>query len=151
MKNIFVMAFMLFVSAQSLAMTSKDACDELKPVMIELQAQTPMVVDYVTTMTGVQVIYASKICFLNYSYVINTEAFVKDMMSANELSEEENKAFLRTPEGKATLQDTFDQLAKNAKDSHFQPFKEIKGMSISYSYSFDDVNFPSIKAVVLEN
>ena len=151
MKNMLVMAFMLFVSAQSLAMTSKDACDELKPVMVELQAQTPMVVDYVTTMTGIQVIYASKTCFLNYSYVIKTEAFVKDMMSANELSEEENKNFLRTPEGKVTLQDTFDQLAKNAKDTHFLPFKEIKGMSITYSYTFDEVNFPSIKAVVLEN
>mgnify|MGYP005994533379 CR=1 FL=1 len=149
MKTILFLLALFSVSAY--ATTAKQACDELKPVVKDLQAQAPMDIDYVTTLTGVQVFYVSNICILNYSYVLKTTKFLDDMAKQNELSIDENLAFLKTEDGVAALQGSFDDIAKNSANTNFKDFKEIKGMHILYSYSFDDTEVPTIRATVMEN
>lgn len=148
----FSMVLMLLVSSFSAnAITAKEACEELKPVVKDMQSQTPMDIDYMTTLTGAQAIYAASACLLNYNYVIKSDVLLKEMMDTNDLSIEENLDFLMTEEGKETLQSIFDNIASNAAQTAFQPFAEIKGMKITYFYAFDDQKIPSVMATVMEN
>lgn len=149
MKAILFLLALFSVTAN--ATTAKQACDELKPVVKGLQTQAPMDIDYVTTLTGVQVFYVSNLCVLNYSYVLKTAKFLDDMVKQNELSLDENLTFLKTEDGVAALQDSFDDIAKNSANTNFKDFKAIKGMHILYSYSFDDTEIQSIRATVIEN
>lgn len=149
MKVLFIFLALFSVSVH--ATTAKQACDELKPIVKDLQAQSPMDIDYATTLTGVQVFYISNICILNYSYVLKTTKFLEDMAKQNELSLDDNLAFLKTEDGVAALQESFDGIANNSANTNFKDFKQIKGMHILYSYSFDDTEVPSIRATVMEN
>lgn len=131
--------------------TSEKTCEVLKPLVAGLQKQAPIEVDYMTTLTGVQAILLIDKCYLNYNYVINSEIFLKEMSETNDLSKEDNIAFLVTSKGRQVLQDMLDKQAGNAAKTHFTAFSKIRGMYISYNYSFDDVSFPSIKAIVMNN
>ncbi len=109
-----------------------------------------MDVDYMTTLTGVQTFYASETCFLNYNYVIKTSHLLKEMVEENAMSEEENLAFLKTSEGEAALQNSFDGIAKNSV-GRFGALKNISGMTVTYTYSFDDISIQPVRSFVIKN
>ena len=151
MKRYIFLAAVSALSTSVQAITPKNVCDQLKPVVADIQKQVPMAVDYMTTLTGAQAIYAAEQCMLNYNYVVNADSLIADMMQANDLSKEENLAFLQTEEGLNTMKSVFGDIAKNAASAHFQPFANIKGISITYSYSFDNPKIPSVVAPVMKN
>jgi hypothetical protein len=126
-------------------------CNELKPVVADIMKQAPIEVDYMTTLTGVQAMYFTNRCLLNYNYVVDADVFLKEMMDANSLSKEENISFLNTEEGINTVKSVFGDIAKNAASAYFQPFSNIKGITITYSYSFDNPKIPSLVANLIEN
>jgi len=133
------------------ANNAKSLCNKLKPVVADLMKQTPIEVDYMTTLTGAQAMYFTNRCLLNYNYVLNADVFLKEMMDANSLSKEESISFLNTEEGINTVKSVFGDIAKNAASAYFQPFSKIKGVTITYSYSFDNPKIPSLVVRVMEN
>ena len=151
MKTQLMCALLLGCTSSAMAMNAKQACDELKPVVKELQQQTPVEVDYITSMTGVQALYAGGQCLLNYNYMIKTQGFLQDMQNENELSFEENLAFLKTEEGVATLQQSFDAVAAQSAQLNFKQLQDIKNLKVSYTYSFDDTSLSMIKAMLIDN
>ncbi|BDY05745.1 hypothetical protein [Ferrimonas sp. YFM] len=149
MKKFSLILLLTVLSFGSYAKTAKEACKVLKGVAAELQEQIPLKVDYMTTLSGVQALYVSKSCMLNYMYIIDTDQLLKEMVAENELTREENVAFLKTDEGFSNLEQVLGQIANNAKD-RFEVFTEIKGMKITYTYTFDDLSFKPITALVLD-
>ena len=139
------------MSAQcAFAATSKQACGALENVVKEIQAQTPMDVDYMTTLTGAQAIYAGGRCLLNYSYVIKSDFLLKDMMKENDLSKEQNLAFLATDDGALVLKNILGEQAKNMS-AQFESLSNVKGMKITYTHSFDDAAIKPVVSVVMNN
>ncbi|MCC1496784.1 hypothetical protein [Alcanivorax sp. 1008] len=150
MKIVCIVLF-LSVSISARAMDAKAVCKELTPVIAELQQQTPITIDYMTVLVGVQAIYISGRCYLNYSHVLNTNVFVKEMASENTLSFEENFEFLQTQEGETLLRDAISELAINFSDINLAAFKAVKGMSVTYSYSFDDAAIKPVRVTTIDN
>ena len=151
MKRYFILGLLCTYPLAVHANTAKSVCNELKPVVADIMKQAPIEVDYMTTLTGAQAMYFTNRCLLNYNYVVDADVFLKEMMDANSLSKEENISFLNTDEGINTVKSVFGDIAKNAASAHFQPFSKIKGITITYSYSFDNPKIPSLVANVMEN
>ena len=151
MKQVLFLIVATSIAFNSHAMTAEQACEELKPVIAELRAQTPMKLDYMTVLTGTQLIYAVKTCMLNYSYSVDSKIFLQEMADENELSLEENLNFLQTEAGNITLKEVFGDIADNAAITHFQAFKPIKGMKITYTHSFDNPEILPVVSTVMEN
>lgn len=151
MKKYFIAAALVIVSANTLANEAKNVCKELEPAIADLQKQAPINVDYMTKLTGAQAIYASRRCLLNYNYIVDSEHFLKEMAQGNELTKEENLNFLQTEDGVKAVESVFGDIAKNAANAQFKPFLNIKGITITYSYSFDNTKIPSVVATVLDN
>ncbi|KPV98277.1 hypothetical protein AN214_00038 [Pseudoalteromonas sp. P1-9] len=151
MKRYFISTLFVFLSCNVFAQDAKQVCNELKPVVMDLQKQSPIDVDYMTKLIGVQAIYAVNRCLLNYNYTINSESFLNEMMQTNNQTKEQNVSFLQTQDGLNTMQSVFDGIAKNAANAYFKPFINIKGVTITYSYSFDNADIPSVVATVMEN
>ena len=139
------------ISAQfSFAATSKQACDLLQNVVKDIQKQAPMDVDYMTTLTGVQAIYTSGRCLLNYSYVIKSDFLLKDMIKENGLTKEENLAFLATNDGAEVLKNILGEQAQNMS-AQFESLSHVKGMKITYMHSFDETAIKPVVSVVMDN
>lgn len=150
MKFIGFLTAMILPLSNAYSATSKQACDILKGVVADLQEQVPMSVDYMTTLTGVQAIYASGRCLLNYTYVVDSEILLKEMMMENELSREENLFFLKTDEGRETLEQVVNSLAQNAAPQ-FESLSNVKGMKVTYMHTFDNFELKPIVSTLLQN
>jgi len=151
MKKYFISTLFVLLSSNTFAQDAKQVCNELKPVVTDLQKQIPINVDYMTKLIGVHAIYVTNRCLLNYSYIINSESFLNEMVQTNNQTKEQNVSFLQTQDGLNTMQSVFDGIAKNAANAYFKPFINIKGVTITYSYSFDNADIPSVVATVMEN
>ncbi|WP_404340425.1 hypothetical protein [Pseudoalteromonas mariniglutinosa] len=151
MQKMVIVILMTVLPVCAWANTSEAICKELKAVTKQLQQQTPMEVDYMTTLTGVQSIYVGDTCHLNYNYLVKSRILLKEMQEANSLSLEDNLAHLQTEEGRSSLQSSFDSIAQNSAKANFAEFRNVKGMQISYYYTFDDLELQAIKAWVLKN
>lgn len=151
MKKYFIVGLFAVLSLDVLANEAKKVCEELQPAVADLQKQAPLAVDYMTKLTGAQAIYAVNRCLLNYNYIVDSEHFLKEMMEGNELTKAENLSFLQTEDGIKSVESVFGDIAKKAANAHFKPFLSIKGITITYSYSFDNTKIPSVVATVLDN
>lgn len=150
LKTSLALIFILFTSTAH-ATSAKEACDELKKPLAELQSQLPMDVDYMTKLIGTQVIYANNQCLLNYSYVVSAKHFLKEMADSNQGSDEENLDYLATAEGIQAVQSVFGNLAEKAASAHFAAFAKISGMKITYTHTFDHPQIKSVVSVVMDN
>ncbi|MCB5228038.1 hypothetical protein JAO78_014585 [Alishewanella sp. 16-MA] len=153
MKKTVVLFALGLVCYQSLAATPQAVCKSLQGAVADIQQQAPIAVDYMTTLTGAVALYSSSNnrCLLNYNYVIKAETFLQEMMAENQLTLAENVDVLKSDEGIASIQEVFNGFAKDAAKMHFQPFSGIAGITIHYSYRFDDYGIPGVVAVVMEN
>lgn len=146
-----VLALSCLIATAVHASPAKEACDQLKKPLAELQSQLPMDVDYMTKLTGTQVIYASGQCLLNYNYVVSSKHFLKEMADSNQRSDEDNLAQLATTEGIAAVQSVFAGLAEKAATAHFAAFAKISGMKITYTHTFDHPQIKSVVSIVMDN
>lgn len=151
MKLIFTAAGLVLLPFTTSAMDAKAVCEQLQPVMTELRAQLPQDVDYMTKLTGVQAIFLSGNCLLNYTYVVSAKHFLQEMSAENQLSAEENLELLQTDDGINAVKSVFSDMAKNAAAAHFAVFTTIPKIKITYSHSFDNQKIPSQTTVVLDN
>ena len=150
LKTLLLLSSILFATTAH-ATSAKDACNELKKPLAELQSQLPMDVDYMTKLTGTQVIYANSQCLLNYTYVVSAQHFLKEMADSNQGSDEENLAHLASAEGIQAVQSVFGNLAEKAASAHFATFAKISGMKITYTHTFDHPQIKSVVSVVMDN
>jgi len=151
MKLILTVAGLALLPFTTSAMDAKAVCEQLKPVVAELRTQLPQDVDYMTKLTGVQAIFLSGNCLLNYTYVVSASHFLEEMAAENQLSTEENLELLQTEDGINAVRSVFSDMAKNAAATHFAVFTTIPKIKITYNHSFDNPKIPSQNTVVLDN
>jgi len=150
MKRYLVGCFCALFSVSVVATDAKSVCNELQPVVNQLKTQLPQDVDYMTKLTGVQVLYISGTCMLNYNYIVSTQHLLKEMADENQQSDEENLAYLQTDMGEETIKAVFGEMAGNAATTHFAVFSAIPGVKITYSHGFDNTKLKPVVSVVLD-
>ena len=88
---IFVIALM---PVRSYAVTTEVACYEIQKISKQMQPQFPISIDYATNLIGLAAIYAGSVCIVSYSYVVDADVFLNEMIKENGLSLQANIEFL---------------------------------------------------------
>ncbi|NOI66904.1 hypothetical protein [Vibrio sp. 99-8-1] len=146
LKQLALFFLLALMASKSMGNTSKDICNSLKPEVSVLQEQLPIRIDYVTSLIGVQAIYLSSTCLINYNYLVDTEVYVKDVSKHAGLTMEESIEWLKTDEAYASMKENFTVVATGAVDSTMTELKKYKGIKILFNYSFDDLSITPVIA-----
>ena len=151
MKLVFTLLALTLLPFGVSALDAKTVCEQLQPVVSQLRTQLPQDVDYMTKLTGVQALFVSGNCLLNYNYVVSSAHLLQEMAAENQQSDDENLAFLQTEQGVSSMKSVFSELAVNAATTHFAVFNQVRGVKVTYSHSFDNTQIKPVVSVVIDN
>lgn len=149
MKNLLIFTLLLSISFIACADSAKQVCDSLQPIVKQIQDQLPIKVDHVTDSIGIQSLYVSETCFVNYNFLIDTDGFAAEIAEADE-STKEVLSFLKSEEGYKLSKSIIGKMARDAASVAFGILSNQNGVRITYTYSFDNLDVQSIIVVVLD-
>ena len=128
---------------------AKEVCNVLRAESNSIQSQLPISVDYTTKVIGLSVVYDGKVCLMQYSYLVDTSAFLSTLRNDG-LSEEDSFSWLKGISGQDYLKSAFKEMAKDAKANQFKHFSNYKNVKVMYLHAFDVFGLPTISTLVVD-
>lgn len=131
----------------------KQDCVELSNILTQnFKGQLPIDIDYATQLNGINAIYFSNKCNINYVYYVNLEAIISVVAREQELSYDDTKAWFVSDKGVQLMTNETKKTAKDiGKHELVSKLKDnYKHWTLNATYIFDMDEYSTITLKILE-